>query len=418
VPSPFNIDAAIDALQHELFSLLREIIAIPSISGDESRVVELLARFASASGLAADMWCATDRELVDAFGALPAHKPFQSRPTLVLTLPGTIRGRSLIFNAHSDVVSPGNLAAWSCDPWNGGVRDGAILGRGACDDKGPLVAALWAMLALRDSAAPLSDIHFEIVPGEEDCVGLGTMTSILRGYRADAAIVLEPTQGVPRCASRGGLRFKITITGRAVHGTVKWLGVDAISIARDVMSTCDSMQNEWNDRGADPLFASFPFARPITIDHVAGGEWQGMVCDRCTIAGYLELLPGDDLDEWATRFRDEVVGRAGVGRTQPVDLQVDFPERYPGHRTSPDSEFARTISRTLASDPHAWSGFNSGCEAGVRAARHSTPTVVWGPGDLAQAHAPDERVSLSDVRRAARDFAVVASHWCSTKDSQ
>ena len=63
-----------------------------------------------------------------------------------------------------------------------------------------------------------------MVPGEEDCVTLGTLTSVVRGHTADAAIVLEPTEGQPRNASRPGLRFEVTCRGRAVHGTVKWLG--------------------------------------------------------------------------------------------------------------------------------------------------------------------------------------------------
>jgi len=418
-------DRAIDALAPRMRDLLRELIATPSVSGEERGVVESIARYASAAGLQADLWCATDDELARHGSPLPSHRPFIDRPTLMITLAGSSDGPSLLFNAHSDVVSPGDRALWSCDPWRGDDRDGEILGRGACDDKGPLISALWAMLAMKEAQVPLAgDVRLEIVPGEEDCVGLGTLSSVLRGHRADAAIILEPTENIPRCASRPGLRFVITLTGRAVHGTVKWLGIDAIAQAHRAMTVCDELQTGWNDRNADPLFAGFPFARPITIDSVHGGEWQGMVCDRCTIAGYLELLPLDDIDAWANRFREMLTERLVQSGVESHRVRMEFPERYAGHRTDPGSAFCRLIETTLHSNPETaplmpspWCAFNSGCEAGVRFGLHGTPTVVWGPGSLAHAHAPDERVRFEDVHLCARAMARVSIAWCNGKDS-
>ncbi len=415
----------IDASAARMRTLLREWIAIPSVSGEERRVVERIASDARAMGLEVDLWTTSDRELADHAGELPPHRPFVDRPTLVITLRGGARGRSLIFNAHSDVVASGDRSAWTCDPWAGDDRNGDIVGRGACDDKGPLAAALWAMLALKESGRTLAgDVRLEVVPGEEDCVGLGTLSSVLRGHRSDAAIILEPTQGIPRCASRGGVRFRIGLRGRAVHGTMKWLGVDAIKFARIALDECDALQDRWNTRAADPLFAEYPYARPVTVDSIAGGQWQGMVCDRCDIAGYLELLPDDDLDQWCARFRDEL-GERLAGRGIGADrVQIEFVEQYLGHRTDPESSLCREIASSLAAcdsvsslAPIRWTGFNSGCEAGVRAALHRTPTVVWGPGSLEHAHAPDERVRFEDVRACAAAFTIVARAWCDGKDS-
>jgi len=101
---------------------------------------------------------------------------------------------------------------------------GKIFGRGACDTKGPLIiSAIIALAALSElPVRPSGDILIELIPGEEDCVGIGTLTSVVRGYKPDAVVILEPTESMPRCASRAGTRFEISCTGRAVHGTVKW----------------------------------------------------------------------------------------------------------------------------------------------------------------------------------------------------
>jgi acetylornithine deacetylase len=346
----------------------------------------------------------------------------------VITQRGTGGGRSLLFNAHADVVAAPEPEQWRFGPFEGIEADGRFWGRGACDVKGPLVAALGAMLSLKNTRLP-GDMSLELIPGEEDCVGLGTLTSLHRGHRADGVIVLEPTENLPRCASRGGCRFEITCLGTAVHGTVKWLGDDAILTMRHVLAALDQMQADWNDRQADPLFSAYPVARPITVDSVHGGQWQGMVCDRCTCCGYLELLPADDLDDWQSRFRQKLLEILANSGKDLRRITVGFSEVYGGHRTDPAHAICQIAETTAVSlNPNltrqapecgrwtSWSGFNSGCEAGLRASMQQTPTLVWGPGSLDQAHAVDEYIEWAAVERAAVLFADFAQRWCGSSE--
>ncbi len=423
---------AIRTLAPQMLELLSQSIRFRSISGDEKPFVEFLAGVGERFGLRVDLWQTTEAEIESLWrgpwtqrglgeGGLPAHKPLTGRPTLVLKLAGRGSGPNLFFNAHSDVVPAPHPEQWRHDPWAGAVENGLVYGRGACDTKGPLVAALWAMAALaREHPGGLDgDVLLEIVPGEEDCVGLGTMSSVARGYRADASIILEPTTNLPRCASRAGCRFTITTTGRSVHGTVKWLGRDAIAAAHAVQSVLAKMETRWNDRAADELFTLYPIARPMTIDTIRGGEWQGMVADRCTIGGYLELLPQDDPRERPQAFVREL--RAGLASRgiDPATVSVAFTERYAGHRLAPAGDPLCAISRG-AYEFHArrafpgWAAFNSGCESGVRPGLYGTPTLVVGPGDIAHAHAVDEHVVFADIALAAEMFASISLGWCNS----
>ncbi len=409
----------LDPLGPAMHALLGDALRFPSVSGDEGPFTRFVADVLRRAGLDVDLWQSTEADV--AGHAVGRHLPLAGRPTLVATLRGTGGGRSLLFNAHADVVAAPDPQRWTHPPFAGVERDGIFYGRGACDVKGPLVSAIWAVLAMRDHP-PAGDVSVELVPGEEDCVTLGTLTSVARGHTADAAVVLEPTEGLPRNASRPGLRFEVTCHGHSVHGTVKWLGRDAIALAWLVLDVLRQLEADWNDRSADPLFAPYPLARPVTVDTVRGGQWQGMVADRCLVAGYLELLPGDEPAAWQERLTSGLARSVEAGGKSATDLTVTFPETYPGHRTASDiplCQMAVAAVEDVAGDGNngaavwlGWSAFNSGCEAGLRANLLGTPTLVWGPGSLAHAHAVDESVAWADVRTVAERLVRFARAWC------
>jgi acetylornithine deacetylase len=404
-------------------------LRIPSVSGNEKAFTEFVADFAEHHGLEVDLFQSSEKELELYELSRARHIPLKNRPTLVIKLPGTGGGKSILFNAHADVVSTGDESLWSHNPWSGDIADGNVYGRGACDVKGPLASAIAAMIELKHNR-PAGDVLLEVIPGEEDCVGLGTLTSLARGYRADACLVLEPTENLPRCASRGGCRFEITAIGRSVHGTVKWLGEDAIDTARKILNALKLIESDWNDRTDDPLFSIYPIARPLTVDTIKGGTWQGMLADRCTIAGYMELLPLDDRELYQRKLKSELARHLASHKSDPQawslptttyhhaldDFHIIFSEDYAGHRLAPDHILCQSALRATAQiAPNSWTkwtAFNSGCEAGLRAAHEQTPTLVWGPGSLQQAHAPDEFVSLAEVQLGARLFKRFALHWC------
>ncbi len=417
---------AVQRLQPQAESLLAEIVRIPSISGHERAVVRRVAHWARARSFSVDVFETDEESLADFAEIAAGHLPLKGRPTLVIRQPGRERGRSLLFNAHSDVVAAPEPEHWRHGPWSGFIARGRLYGRGACDSKGPLVSALLAMQALREIAADSDtrhgDILLELVPGEEDCVGLGTLTSLIRGYRADAVVILEPTDGQPRCASRSGLRFRITVAGRAVHGTLKWLGRDAIADLRRVLAALEQMERKFNRKKSNHLFDDYPFLRPITVDQLKGGSWPGMVCDQALCAGYFELLPEDDVFVWKRRFQRELAQR--LGKTFAAGgIKTDFIEEYSGHATAPEHPLCRLAERILQINERklawkGWKAFNSGCEAGLRWRRQGVPTLVWGPGSLEQAHAVDEFVDLTAVRDTAVYLALLAYYWTRERDKE
>jgi acetylornithine deacetylase len=197
------------------------------------------------------------------------------------------------------------------------------------------------------------------------------------------------------------------------------LGSDAIELAREVLLCLPQLEQRWNDRAVDPLFANYPIARPVTVDLIRGGDWQGMIADRCLIGGYLELLPLDEPIQWMNRFIRELRALLSERGQDERRVQITFPEQYPGHRTDPDHPLCRAAAieqsaallHNVATPWSGWGAFNSGCEAGLRANLLGTPTLVWGPGSLAQAHAVDEFVEFAQVRAVADVFVRFAAAW-------
>jgi acetylornithine deacetylase len=402
----------------EMMQLLSESIKIASVSGNEGPFVRFIADWARQHGFKTDLWEGSESQLAGYPKVSQHHIPLAGRPTLVIELPSNGSGRSLIFGAHSDVVEAGDIKDWSVNPWGGECRQNRVYGRGACDAKGALIGALWVMVAIKESfpeGLP-GRVMLELVPGEENCVELGTLTSVVRGYRADAAIVLEPSENLPRCASRSGVRFEIVCKGRAAHGSVKWVGKDAIQVMRRVLDALERLEERWNDKAAEPLFAAYPVARPITVDRVEGGQWRGMVCDKCSCSGYLELLPRDDNQEWKRAFISYLREETGED-----EIDIRFDEEYSGHKTYPKDVFcvvAETVVKKLICEQYGtvlnwtgWSGFNSGCEAGLRARMQNTATLVWGPGSLSQAHAVDEFIDFGEVELFARLVSRLCISW-------
>ncbi len=414
-----GVEQAIAASRGEMKSLLCSLIAEKSLSGHEQGLVQLTRQWANEHCFTTDMWQTTDETAAAYPQGQARHISLANRPTLVLGLPCDRAAQpALIFNAHSDVVDAPAPERWKFKPWTATVSEDRIYGRGACDVKGPLVSALWAMQAVHqtiDGPAP-APVLLELVPGEEDAVGLGTLTSVLRGYQADTSIVLEPTECLPRPASRGGLRFEIAVFGKAVHGTVKWLGEDAIAATRKVLDALEQMERDYGGISPDPLFSDYPIARPITVDFIHGGRWQGMVADECRCAGYFEILPGDGIDFCQNQFRNDLRRKLSANGVPINSVTVEFTETYRGHRTPLEAQICRLAEKAVAESPahtqwSGWKAFNSGCEAGLRASLHDTPTLVWGPGSLAQAHAADEFVNFNDVERVAVMFARTIAEW-------
>ena len=204
--------AAVNSLKPRIFSLAQQLVATPSLPGEEDDVQRLVLDVLQGIGL--------DVEVVPSrFSDLQEHPAFCDdgySPDQRINVVGRWRGtpgsggcgRSLILNGHVDVVPPGCERLWDDPPWSGVIRDGVLYGRGSCDMKGGLAAGIFAIAALKQVGfRPAGDVLIESVVGEESG-GIGTLATIEKGYSADAALILEPTSLQVCPVQSGALTFR------------------------------------------------------------------------------------------------------------------------------------------------------------------------------------------------------------------
>ncbi|CAN5786593.1 hypothetical protein BH18ACT11_BH18ACT11_23450 [soil metagenome] len=188
------IRGAVEARRGEAVRLLQELVRTPSVTGEEGAVGLVVERAFGARNLDVDAWEATPGEMEPYTDHVGEQDSYENRPNVAGVRRGSGNGRSILLNAHVDTVDPGNPAAWREDPLSGTVEGDLLYGRGSCDMKGGLVTHLVALDALSDLGLRLrGDVTVAATVGEENG-GLGALSTVLRGYRADAALITEPTR--------------------------------------------------------------------------------------------------------------------------------------------------------------------------------------------------------------------------------
>lgn len=400
-----------------LVSAVRELVGIPSWDGNETPAQELMAGWMGDLGLNVDLW-EIDLEAVARHPAYCAEIPRARALGLVGTLPGAGGGRSLILNGHVDVVPPGDPDLWTHPPFEAVVDGGRLFGRGALDMKGPLCAALFALRALRDSGVSLQgDVFLESVVGEEDG-GMGTLATVLRGYRADGAVVMEPTGLAVAPALAGALNFRVHVPGKAAHGAVRTEGVSAIEKFVPVYEAVMALEaHRSRELAGDPLFASYDLPFPISVGTIRGGDWASSVPDHLAFEGRLGVAPGEDLGE-ARRALEAAVARVAEGdswlRAHPPRVEW-WGGQFEPARVSPDHPLVVAVcgaARSVLGREPVVAGMPYGADMGLLVNHGSTPALLFGPGDIRVAHRPDEYVEVEELAAASRALAVAAMRFC------
>lgn len=400
-----------------LVAAVRELVAIPSWDGNETPAQELMARWMEDVGLDVDLW-EIDLAELGRHPAYCAEIPRSEALGLVGTLPGAGGGSSLILNGHVDVVPPGDPALWTHPPFDAVVKDGRLYGRGALDMKGPLCASLFALRALRKAGVTLQgDLILESVVGEEDG-GMGTLAAIVRGYRAQGAVVTEPTGLAVAPALAGALNFRVHVPGRAAHGAVRLEGVSAIEKFVPLYEAIMALEAERNRALAgDPLFRSYALPFPISVGTIRGGDWASSVPDHLTFEGRMGASPGEDL-EGARKALEMAVARAAEEdpwlRDHPPRVEW-WGGQFEPARVPPDHPLVaamRESTQAVMGRPARVLGMTYGADMGLLVNHGSTPTVLFGPGDIRRAHRPDEFVEVEELVTAARALAVAAMRFC------
>jgi acetylornithine deacetylase len=302
-----------------------------------------------------------------------------------------------ILSGHTDVV-PVDGQDWSTDPFMLTARDGRLHGRGSCDMKGFLACCLARVPAMvaADLAQP---IHLAFSYDEEiGCVGVRGLIDRLAHapVRPAGCFVGEPTSMQVVVAHKAKRSFEAVVTGRSCHSSLAPEGVNAVDYAAMLALEIRRMGDAYRASGShDPLFTI-----PVSTAHTGvleGGTALNIVPDRARLLFEFRLMPGDSADDAEAAIRrhaQDVLEPAMRAVAAEAGIAIEVTSGFPGLDTEPDAPVTRLARRLAERNDHGKVAY--GTEGGLFA-EIGIPTVVVGPGDIAQAHRPDEFVEQAQL---------------------
>jgi len=357
--------------------LLAELIALPSVNpaflpprhvhAGEGRVAEFLAATGAKAGL--------DIEF---------QKVLPHRPNLLARLrpPGKIL-RTILLAPHLDTVNVANESQFK--PVK---RGGRLYGRGACDTKGSVAVMFTALCDLAKSATRPreTEIIFAGLVDEENGQS-GSRTLAASRFKANLAIVGEPTRLVVATAHKGDVWLEIETRGRAAHGATPWFGKNAVHEMARVVDVLETDFAKQLRRRKHPLLGY----GTVNVGAICGGTQPNIVPDCCSISVDRRTLPGQT--EAGVRRDLETFLRA-----RKLNAKVSSIKQNPCPPLETNTHLP-LVQQLLGSFGQLRpAGMQYFCDAAVLAGG-GIPSVVFGPGDIAQAHTADEWISLSQLER-------------------
>ncbi len=313
------------------------------------------------------------------------HEVYPGRANLIGHWPDQAGRHTLAFQAHADTVGTGTM---TIEPFGAEIRAGRIWGRGACDDKGSLAAFLTALKIMRHRGQKLADKPYLIVTVGEETGCEGAAALMASGFRVDACVAGEPTRCRLVTAHKGSLWFKLIAHGIPSHTAVPEKGRNAIyAMSRAIRFVEEDFAGHVSDR-PHPLLG----LATMTVSVISGGTAVNIVPARCEASIDCRYLPNQSYVEIAQRLERELK----VALPQDADaLEVGELDGFPAMESDPHSPFVQNLlagcrAQTGQSEPEgvyyfADSGMFS--HAGI-------PCVLFGPGDIADAHKAEESLEL------------------------
>ncbi|MGY1702803.1 ArgE/DapE family deacylase [Geodermatophilus sp. SYSU D00766] len=411
--------AVLDAVDETAaVDLLCRLVAVPSVGGSaaESEVQALVAAELDGLGCDVDRWAIDLAAAATAPDAPGQEVDREEAWGVVGTLPGRVEGDpALVLCGHSDVVPTGDRALWGGDPFVPRLAGGAVHGRGACDMKGGLAAALAALAAVRAAGVRLRrPVALHSVVGEEDG-GLGAWATLARGHRGDACVIPEPTDGAVVTAAAGALTFRLEVTGHAAHAAMRDRGVSAVELFAAVHAELRALEEE-RQRDADPRFAGERYPFGLSIGTVHAGDWASTVPDRLVAEGRYGVRLGEPVEAARAAFEERLaafcaehpwlaVHPVRVAWTGGAFASGSLPA---GHELLGEVRDA-VVDTGGARPPER--AVTAGTDLRLYAAA-GVPALHLGPGDLHLAHGPAERVPVAEVAAVARALALLTVRRC------
>ena len=413
-PTSLGFEEQLDAVlaridRDELVRLTRELVRIPSVyspgerGGNEARVARFLADYLERAGFEAR-----------------TEEVAPGRPNVWAVWEGERPGMTLLFEAHTDVVTEGRSEDWGHPPFAAEREEGRIYGRGACDTKGNLAAAVLAVRAIRDSGVPFPGSLVLCHPVDEEGMMTGIKAFIGRGHAAgvDAAVICEPEENQLCICQKGALRVGVTVRGRMAHGAMPASGVNPLTRAARFVVAVEGLEREEVERHGEDPFLGRPSLTPTILMGPEAGEPQINVIPASAFVGLDVRTVPDQSHEGLVSRLEEIL--ANLKAEDPdFDATLEVIEERPPTETPEDEPLVLAMAaahRHLTGKEPRYNGVPGATDGTFLDAWAGIPIVTTGAGGREIPHHADEWVDEEDLVAACELYAATAMYYCYGKE--
>jgi acetylornithine deacetylase len=409
------VDAGFDAQ----LATTRDFVAIPSTRGAEGPCQDMIGDLLRQRGYEVDDWHIDVEDLKDLRGFGPIEHDFSRARTVVGTYrPSNNAGKSLILQGHCDVVPVGPLEMWENPPFSPVVKDGKMYGRGACDMKSGTIGALYALDAIKAAGLrPTARIHFQSVI-EEESTGVGALSTLQRGYRADACFIPEPTFGKMIRSQVGVIWFRLKVRGFPVHVYEAGSGANAIMAAYHLIHSLQKLEAEWNERAKkDRHFGAVDHPINFNPGIIKGGDWASSVPAWCDVDCRIAILPGWSVADAQNEIMACVSGAARDHRflsnnPPQVEWSGFLSEGYElKDSAAPEAAFGKAFAAVYGGGVVPEQAFTALTDTRFYGLNYNIPSLCFGASGEAM-HGFNEYVDLESLRKSTKATALFIAEWC------
>ncbi|MCU0559892.1 MAG: M20/M25/M40 family metallo-hydrolase [Desulfobacterales bacterium] len=352
------------------------------------------------------------------------------RPNVIITHAAGPGPRCLMFEGHTDVVTPGDPAAWTYSPFGAEIAGNRMYGRGTNDTKGNLAAMLCAMAALKRSGVPLAGTILGGVLCDEEDQMIGVRHFIEQGHadRVTAAVICEPQDGLICTSQKGALRARFSVRGKMSHGAMPLAGLNTAPAVARIIAGLHALEEAAVSCGRDEHLG-WPSFTPTVIQAPAGGPAQlNVIPGEARILADIRTLPRQshpaivaELGRLAEAVEDGVRDhyrdydrRLGIAGRPALDLALEILTDRPCTRTDPSEpvvQAAHWATQRATGRQPLYGGVPGATDGTFLWAWKRIPIVTMGAGDREVPHQADEWVDLGQLVETAKIYALTALHY-------
>lgn len=387
----------------ELVALTRALVQINSVyrPGVEGANEEETARY-------------VERYLTEMGLEVHYEEVVPGRPNVIAFFDSGRPGKTLLFEGHTDVVTEGDLESWSCDPFGAQIEDGKIYGRGACDTKNNLAAAISAVRAIQKSGAEFNGKILLCVPCDEEGMMIGIKDFIKRGWAkgVDGAIICEPEENQLCIMQKGAMRVVIKTYGKMAHGAMPLTGVNPNTRMARIVVELEKLEQSEKDRTGEHPMLGWPSITPtILLGPVKGEPQINVVPDTCMTALDIRTIPGQDHAVLKQQM-EEILERLGK-EDSDFKATLEVIEERPWTLTDKNDDVVVAMAEAYRSVTGKEPVYNGvpGATDGTFLHMEGIPIVTTGAGGRDVPHHADEFVEIDELVETTKIYALSALNF-------